>query len=76
MVTLESLDVNIRSPEHNFTLLELNQIFWTLWTKDNLIFIPKRYQVQHTFVFYVYCITAEQGRDCPPSSPIVSDAGI
>jgi hypothetical protein len=29
----------------------------TLWTKDDLIFIPERYRIQFTFISRVYCWT-------------------
>lgn len=51
-LTLEGLVVNKRRPKYNFAPREL-----TLWTKDDLIFIPERYRIQFTFIIRVYCWT-------------------
>ena len=57
VLTLEGLVVNKRKPKHNFTPRELTRILLTLWTKDDLIFIPERYRIQSTFIVRVYCWT-------------------
>ena len=44
-------------PKHNFTSRDLTRILLTLWTQDDLIFIPERYRVQTTFIIHVYCWT-------------------
>ena len=49
--------MNERRPTYNFTPRELTRILLTLWTKDDLIFIPERYRVQFTFIIRVYCWT-------------------
>jgi len=56
-LTLEGLVVNKHKPKHNFTPRELTRILLTLWTKDNIIFIPERYRIQFTFIVRVYCWT-------------------
>ena len=57
VLTQESLVVNKRREKHNFTPRELIRILLTLWTKDDLIFIPERYRIQFTFIVRVYCWT-------------------
>ncbi len=54
---MEGVVVNKRRPKHNFTEQELIRILLTLWTKDDLIFVPERYRVQFTFIVRVYCWT-------------------
>ena len=49
--------VNIKRPKHNFSVADLKRVLVTLWTKDDLIFIPERYRLQFTFIFRVYCWT-------------------
>jgi hypothetical protein len=49
--------VNKHRPKHNFTSRDLTRILLTLWTQDDLIFIPERYRVQLTFIIRVYCWT-------------------
>jgi Protein of unknown function (DUF3435) len=49
--------VNKRLPKHNFTSSDLDRILLTLWTKDDLIFIPECYRIQFTFIIRVYCWT-------------------
>lgn len=49
--------VNVHRPKHNFTARDLTRILSTLWTQDDLIFIPERYRVQFTFIIHVYCYT-------------------
>jgi len=44
-LTLEGLVVNKHKPKHNFTPRELTRILLTLWTKDDIIFIPERYRI-------------------------------
>jgi Protein of unknown function (DUF3435) len=57
VLTLEGPVVNKRRPKYGFTPRELTRILLTLWTKDDLIFIPKRYRIQFTFTVRVYCWT-------------------
>jgi len=49
--------VNIKKPKYNFTATTLTKVLVTLWTKDDLIFIPERYRLQYTFILRVYCWT-------------------
>lgn len=49
--------VNNRISKHNFTCSDLDRILLTLWTKDDLTFIPERYRIQFTFIIRVYCWT-------------------
>lgn len=54
---LEGIVVNKHRPKHNFTIRDLTRVLLTLWTRDDLIFIPERYRVQTTFIIHVYCWT-------------------
>ena len=54
VLTLEGLVVNKRRPKHNFAARDLTRILITLWTQDDLIFIPERYRIQFTFIIRVY----------------------
>lgn len=54
---MKGLAVNKRRPKHNFTASDLTRLLRTLWTQDDLIFIPERYRVQFTFIIRVYCWT-------------------
>ncbi|OAG42721.1 AdoMet-dependent rRNA methyltransferase SPB1 [Fonsecaea monophora] len=45
-LTREGIVVNKHRPKHNFTDRDLNRVLLTLWTRDDLIFIPERYRVQ------------------------------
>ncbi|KAJ4507488.1 hypothetical protein HRR83_004066 [Exophiala dermatitidis] len=56
-LTREGIVVNKHRPKHNFTDRDLNRVLLTLWTRDDLIFIPERYRVQVTFIIHVYCLT-------------------
>jgi hypothetical protein len=56
-LALEGIVVNKHRPKHNFTVRDLTRILLTLWTRDDLIFIPERYRVQTTFIARVYCWT-------------------
>ena len=47
--------VNIKKPKYNFTVTTLTKVLVTLWTKDDLVFIPERYRLQDTFILRVYC---------------------
>ena len=49
--------MNKRKPKYNFMEQDLTRILSTLWTKDDLVFIPERYRVQFTFIIHVYCCT-------------------
>jgi hypothetical protein len=49
--------VNIKKPKYNFTVTTLTKVLVTLWTKDDLVFIPERYRLQYTFILRVYCWT-------------------
>lgn len=49
--------LNIMRPKHNFFVADLTRVLVTLWTNDDLIFIPERYRLQCTFIFRVYCWT-------------------
>ena len=49
--------MNKRRPKHNFAARDLTRILITLWTQDDLIFIPERYRIQFTFIIRVYCRT-------------------
>ncbi|KIW99701.1 uncharacterized protein Z518_11114 [Rhinocladiella mackenziei CBS 650.93] len=53
----EGLAVNKHRPKYNFTVEVLTLVQITLWTKDDLIFIPERYRIQTTFITNVYCWT-------------------
>ncbi|KAN0069234.1 Protein of unknown function (DUF3435) domain containing protein [Elaphomyces granulatus] len=56
-LTREGIVVNKHRPKHNFTDRDLSRVLLTLWTRDDLIFIPERYRVQTTFIIHVYCWT-------------------
>lgn len=49
--------VNKRKPKHNFIETDQRRILVTLWTKDDLIFIPERYRLQFTYIIRVFCWT-------------------
>lgn len=51
----EGLVVKGSKPKHNFYLRDLNRVLVTLWTLDDLIFIPEQYRIQFTFIVRVYC---------------------
>jgi hypothetical protein len=53
----EGLAVNKHRPKYNFTEESHTRLQGTLWTKDDLIFIPERYRIQVTFIDNVYCWT-------------------
>ena len=57
VLTKERLVVNKRRAKHNFTTRDLDRTLLTLWTQDDLIFIPERYRIQFTFIIRVYCWT-------------------
>jgi hypothetical protein len=50
-LTEEGLVVNIRKPKHLLPKRDVYRLLQTLWTQDNLIFIPERYRIQFTFIF-------------------------
>ena len=56
-LTREGIVINKHRPKHNFTTRDLTRVLLTLWTRDDLIFIPERYRVQITFIVHVYCWT-------------------
>ena len=56
-LTAEGVVVNIKKSKYNFTVTTLTKVLVTLWTKDDLIFIPERYRLQYTFILRVYCWT-------------------
>jgi hypothetical protein len=56
-LTAEGLVVNKRREKHLFTLRDLNRLFLTLWTRDDLIFIHERSRIQFTLIFRMYCWT-------------------
>jgi hypothetical protein len=33
--------VNVKRPKHNFSIVDLTRVLVTLWSKDDLIFIPR-----------------------------------
>ena len=49
--------VNVHRPKHNFTWRDLNRLLVTLWTRDDLIFIPERYRLQYNLIIRIYCWT-------------------
>jgi hypothetical protein len=51
----EGLVVNVRFPKGLFNDTDLTRLLLTLWTKDNLGYIPERYRVQFSFITNVYC---------------------
>lgn len=51
----EGLLVNRWWPKHNFTEKDLTRILCTLFTKDDLIFIPDRYRIRFAYIIQVYC---------------------
>jgi hypothetical protein len=53
----EGAVVNKHRPKYNFTVRALTRVQVTLWTKDDLIFIPERYRIQTTFIINVFCWT-------------------
>ena len=53
----EGLAVNRHRPKYNFTERSHTRLQGTLWTTDDLMFIPERYRVQTTFIDNVYCWT-------------------
>jgi hypothetical protein len=52
--------LNIKRPKHNFFVADLTRVLVTLWTKDDLIFIPERYRLQFTFIFR--CLLLDRGQ--------------
>jgi hypothetical protein len=46
--------VNIKRPKRNFSVAVLTRVLVTVWSKDDLIFVPKRCRLQFTFIFRVY----------------------
>jgi hypothetical protein len=46
----EGLTANAYRPKHIFTWRDLNRLLITLWTQDDLIFIPERYRLQYAFI--------------------------
>jgi hypothetical protein len=56
-LTAEGVVVDIRPEKHQFTRRDLTLILVTLWTQDDLIFIPERYRLQFTLIFRMYCWT-------------------
>jgi hypothetical protein len=56
-LTLEGIVVNKHRPKHNFTQRDRTRLLLTLWTQDDLIYIPERYRVQTTFIIHAYCWT-------------------
>lgn len=54
-LTLEKIVINKHRPKQNFTHQDLTRVLAALWTRDDLIFIPERYQIQTTFIIDVYC---------------------
>ena len=54
---MEGVVVNIKRPKHNFTALDLTRLLVTLYTHDDLIFIPERYRLQYTLIIRMYCWT-------------------
>ena len=53
----EGVVVNKHRPKYNFTVRALTRVQVTLWTKDDLMFIPERYRIQTTFIINVFCWT-------------------
>jgi hypothetical protein len=53
VLILEGLVVNKRRPKHNYATPVLS----TLWTQDDLSFVPERYRIQLMFFIRVYCWT-------------------
>jgi hypothetical protein len=49
--------VNKHRSKYNFTVRALTRVQVTLWTKDDLMFIPERYRIQSTFIINVFCWT-------------------
>jgi hypothetical protein len=54
---VEGVVANIKRPKHNFTALDLTRLLVTVWTHDDLIFIPERYRLQYTLIIRMYCWT-------------------
>jgi hypothetical protein len=52
--TLDGFVVKKRRPKPNFIPHISTRILLTLWTQDDLIFIPKHYRAQFTFIVRVY----------------------
>lgn len=46
--------INKHRPKCNFTVGTLTRAQVTLWTKDDLIFVPERYRIQVTFLINVF----------------------
>ena len=59
-LTLKGIVVSKHRPKYNFTVRDLTRVLLTLWTRDDLIFIPERYRVQITFI--IRCILLDRGR--------------
>ena len=53
----ESLVCNQHREKNNFNNEDATRLLRTVWTKDDLIYIPERYRIQFTFIFNVYCWT-------------------
>jgi len=56
-LTEEGVVVNTQRPKHLFTLHDLTRLLVTLWTQDDLKFIPERYRLQYTLIIRMYCWT-------------------
>ncbi|KAJ9493843.1 hypothetical protein LTR99_008933 [Exophiala xenobiotica] len=54
-LTLEGIVVNKHRPKHNFMQRDVTPLHLTLWTCNDLIFIPERYRVHWTFILHVCC---------------------
>lgn len=56
-LTEEGVVVNIQLAKHTFTSRDLTRLPVTLWTQDDLMFIPERYRLQYTLIIRLYCWT-------------------
>lgn len=57
VLTAEGIVVNQRLPKDNFSVENLTHVLRTLWTKDDLSYVPECYRVQFMFIINVYCWT-------------------
>ncbi|EAW12595.1 uncharacterized protein ACLA_010210 [Aspergillus clavatus NRRL 1] len=65
----EKVIEDIRKAKHMFTHCDLTNIFVSLWTDDDPMFIHPRYRVQLTFAILIYCYTgARIGTFIPDTS--------
>lgn len=56
-MTEEELVVNKNRGKYSFAERDLTRVLVTVWTQDDISFIPELYRVQFTFIINIYCWT-------------------